>query len=133
MSFVFLQCYFKPTLVLLLNIKRAKVVDPLILKVLTSLLFLKLLLFFLISANYIVTRTCITQIQINKFMVNQVCMSESNRRGHLCFCNDSLCNSAITIASTTIEFTQISSSLQILFGFLLHQTVCSSLLKISNG
>ena len=27
-------------------------------------------------------------------MVDQVCMSESNRRGFLCFCNDPLCNTS---------------------------------------
>lgn len=46
------------------------------------------------SAHHLVTRTCISEIQINYFMVDQVCMSESNRRGFLCFCNDSLCNTS---------------------------------------
>jgi len=48
-----------------------------------------------------VTRTCISEIQINYFMVDQVCMSESNRRGYLCFCNDSLCNKSATITSSS--------------------------------
>jgi len=71
------------------------------------------------SAHHLVRRDCISAIEINYFMVDQVCMSgtfcnccetsqklyrgffvqfsESNRRGFLCFCNRHQCNSAIAI------------------------------------
>ena len=63
-----------------------------------------------VSAHHKVTRTCISKIQINYFMVDQVCMSESNRRGFLCFCNDSLCNtSAINYKASRIFFGIIAS------------------------
>ena len=55
---------------------------------------LTLFYFCFITEQHLVTRTCISEIQINYFMVDQVCMSESNRRGFLCFCNDSLCNTS---------------------------------------
>ena len=45
-------------------------------------------------ATYNIRRTCTSEIKINMFMVDHVCMSESNRRGKLCFCEDALCNGA---------------------------------------
>ena len=45
-------------------------------------------------ASYNIRRTCTSEIKINMFMVDHVCMSESNHRGKLCFCEDVLCNDA---------------------------------------
>ena len=45
-------------------------------------------------AQYNIQRTCTSKIKINMFMVDRVCMSESNHRGRLCFCEDISCNSA---------------------------------------
>ena len=45
-------------------------------------------------AHYNIRRTCTSEIKINMFMVDTVCMSESNRRGRMCFCEDISCNDA---------------------------------------
>ena len=37
-------------------------------------------------------RPNLTLLKINMFMVDYVCMNQSNRKGTLCFCQDDLCN-----------------------------------------